>query len=55
VQGVKVREDAGFVYLPLGSAHKHLVDGVNVLAIECHAHSEGGIDFGLDARLWMED
>ena len=55
VQGVKVREDAGFVYLPLGSAHKHLVDGVNVLAIECHAHADGVIDFGLDARLWMED
>jgi hypothetical protein len=55
VQGVKVREDAGFVYLPLGSANKHLVDGVNVLAIECHAHADGVIDFGLDARLWMED
>lgn len=55
VQGVKPREDSGFVYLPLGPAHRHLVDGVNVLAIECHAHSDGAIDFGLDARLWMED
>jgi len=31
------------------------VDGVNVLGIECHAHSEGSIDFGLNPALWMED
>jgi hypothetical protein len=55
VQGLKLREDSGYVYVPLGSAHRHLVDGTNVIAIECHAQSEGGIDFGLDPRLWMED
>jgi hypothetical protein len=42
------------VYLPLG-APKALVDGVNVLAIECHAQGEGSIDFGLNPALWMED
>lgn len=55
VQGLKVREDSGFVYLTLASAHRHLVDGTNILAIECHAQSEAAIDFGLDPRLWMED
>ena len=54
VQGVKLREDSGRVYLPLG-APKALVDGVNVLAIECHAQGEGSIDFGLNPALWMED
>ena len=55
VQGLKVREDSGHVYLTLGSAHRYLVDGTNILAIECHAHADGVIDFGLDPRLWMED
>ncbi|MFM8877753.1 MAG: metallophosphoesterase, partial [Verrucomicrobiota bacterium] len=55
VQGLKVREDSGYVYLTLGSAHRYLVDGTNILAIECHAHADGVIDFGLDPRLWMED
>jgi len=54
-QGVKQREDAGAVYVPLGSAYRHLVDGTNVLAIECHAHSDAVIDFGLNPQLWMED
>jgi hypothetical protein len=54
-QGVKHREDSGAVYVPLGSIARFLVDGVNVLAIECHAHSEGTIDFGLNPALWMED
>ena len=55
VQGLKVREDSGYVYLTLGSAHRYLTDGTNILAIECHAHADGVIDFGLDPRLWMED
>jgi hypothetical protein len=54
-QGVKQREDSGAVYVPLGSIARFLVDGVNVLGIECHAHSEGSIDFGLNPALWMED
>jgi len=54
-QGIKLREDSGAVYVPLGSIARFLVDGVNVLAIECHAHSEGSIDFGLNPALWMED
>ena len=54
-QGVKQREDAGAVYVPLGSAYRHLVDGTNVLAIECHSHSDAVIDFGLNPQLWMED
>jgi hypothetical protein len=55
VQGVKQREDSGPVYIPLGSNARFAVDGVNVLAIECHALGEGAIDFGLNPVLWMED
>ena len=55
VQGVKQREDSGPVYVPLGSNARFVVDGVNVLAIECHAQGEGAIDFGLNPVLWMED
>lgn len=55
VQGVKLREDSGPVYIPLGSNARFAVDGVNVLGIECHAQGEGSIDFGLNPVLWMED
>jgi hypothetical protein len=54
VQNVKARSGEGEAYLVLKDAHRHLVDGTNVLAIEAHA-APGVLDFFIDPVLVCED
>ena len=53
-QKIKVREDNGYVYVPLKSLYG-LRDGTNTLSIEAHAAVENTLDFRIDASLVLED
>lgn len=54
-QSVKPREDQGPVYVTLKDAHKYLLDGANVLAIEAHNSSADNPEFLLNPVLLVED
>lgn len=54
-QNIKAREGDGPAYVGLRDIGKYLVDGTNVLAIECHAAAEDSLDFILDPSLLLED
>jgi hypothetical protein len=54
-QNIKPREGSGPAYVGLRDIGKYLVDGKNVIAIECHAASDDSLDFILDPSLLMED
>jgi hypothetical protein len=54
VQKLKSREGTGQTYYALKDAHKHVKEGVNVLAIESHAPSEA-LDMFIDPYLILED
>ncbi|HTI69957.1 MAG TPA: metallophosphoesterase family protein [Candidatus Limnocylindria bacterium] len=53
-QKIKAREGKGIVYIPLASAQRYALDGLNVIAIEAHA-AEGRPDLGIDPALFLED
>lgn len=54
-QGVKLRNEVGFAYVPLKDVQKNLRDGVNLLAIEGHNFKTNKTDFVLDPYLIVED
>jgi hypothetical protein len=54
-QKIKAREESGFAYVALKDVHKHVKDGVNVLAIEAHAATSDGADLFIDPYLLLED
>ncbi len=54
-QKIKAREERSAVYVPLKDTHKHLRDGVNVLAIEAHTAGPDSLDLLIDPSLVLED
>ncbi len=54
VQKLKSREGTGQTYYSLKDAHKHVKEGVNILAIEAHAPAEA-LDMFIDPYLILED
>jgi hypothetical protein len=54
-QGVKPREEHGAAYVPLDIRRAPPVDGVNLIAIECHAAEIDQLDFRIAPSLVLED
>jgi hypothetical protein len=54
VQKLKARESSGTTYISLKDAHRHVKEGVNVLAIEAHSPTDA-VDMFIDPYLILED
>ena len=54
VQKLKAREGSGTTYISLKDAHRHVKEGVNVLAIEAHSPTDA-VDMFIDPYLILED
>jgi len=52
---VRPRDERGYSYFALKDIHKHLRDGVNVLAIEAHSAGGDSQDLMVDPYLLLED